>query len=100
MKIKEQSTFTYRYLEMRILLFYHVINLINTDDKESKDVIQIAKEVCIERKIRDVIVASTKGTTGLAEAKMFKDLNVNVVVAHSVGFRDANTNEFPPEIEA
>jgi hypothetical protein len=78
-----------------------VINLIDTDNKESRDIIQIAKEVCIERKITDVIVASTKGTTGLAVAKFFKDLNVNVVVvAHSVGFRDANTNEFSSEAVA
>lgn len=78
-----------------------MINLINTDNKDTRDVIQIAKEVCIERKITDVIVASTKGSTGLDVAKTFKGSNVNVVVvAHSVGFRDANTNELMSETVA
>jgi hypothetical protein len=82
-----------------------MINLFNTDNMETNDVLQIAKDVCTERKITDVVVASTKGSTGLAVAKAFKDQHVNVVVvAHSVGFKSANTNEFLPdaidEIEA
>lgn len=65
------------------------------------DVLKIAKDVYVEKNLQDVVVASTEGTTGLAAAKRFKDLNANVVVvAHSVGFRDANTNEFHPELKA
>ena len=65
------------------------------------DVLNIAKDVYVEKKLQDVVVASTEGTTGLVAAKRFKDLNANVVVvAHSVGFRDANTNEFHPELKA
>jgi hypothetical protein len=75
-----------------------VINLFNTDNMETSDVLQIAKGVCSERKVTDVVVASTKGSTGLTVAKAFKELRANVVVvAHSVGFREANTNEFPPD---
>jgi hypothetical protein len=64
-------------------------------------VLKIARDVYVERRLQDVVVASTEGTSGLAAAQRFKDLNANVVVvAHSVGFSDANTNEFHPEIEA
>jgi hypothetical protein len=78
-----------------------VIKLINTDSLENERVIQIAKTFCIDRDIKDVIVASTKGSTGLAVVKAFEGVNVNViVVAHSMGFRNANTNEFLPEISA
>ncbi len=76
-----------------------VITLINTDHLESEQVIQIAQTICNDRNITDVIVASTQGTTGLAVVKAFSETDMNViVVAHSVGFRSANTNEFQPEI--
>jgi len=76
-----------------------VIALINTDHLESEQVIQIAQTICNDRNITDVIVASTQGTTGLAVVKAFSETDMNViVVAHSVGFRSANTNEFQPEI--
>ena len=65
------------------------------------DVLKLAKDVYTERNLQDVVVASTEGTTGLATATLFKDLNANVVVvAHSVGFREPNTNEFHPELKA
>lgn len=55
----------------------------------------------MERKVKNVVVASTEGTTGLASAKLFKDLKTNlVVVAHSVGFREPNINEFNPQMKA
>lgn len=74
--------------------------LINTDDMKTDDVLKIARDVYVERKLKDVVVASTEGTTGLASAKLFKDLNANlVVVAHSVGFREPNINEFNPEMK-
>jgi len=75
--------------------------LINTDGMRTEDVLKIVRDVFVERQLKDVVVASTQGTTGLASAKLFKDLNANVVVvAHSVGFREPNTNEFSSEAKA
>lgn len=72
--------------------------MINTDNMETADVIRIAKDVCTDRNITDVIVASTRGGTGVAVAKAFQGLPVKVVVvAHSVGFRDPNSQEFLPD---
>jgi len=67
----------------------------------TEDVLKIVRDVFVERQLKDVVVASTQGTTRLASAKLFKDLNANVVVvAHSVGFREPNTNEFSSEAKA
>ncbi len=72
--------------------------MINTDDMETDGVLNIARDVFVERKLKNVVVASTRGDTGLASVKLFEDLDANlVVVAHSVGFREANTQEFDPE---
>jgi hypothetical protein len=75
-----------------------VSQLINTEDMETDDVLNIARDVFTEKKLEDVVVASTRGDTGITSARLFEDLDANlVVVAHSVGFREANTQEFDPE---
>ena len=72
--------------------------LINTDNMETDGVLKIARDVFVERKLKDVVVASTGGSTGLASAELFEGLNANlIVVAHSVGFKGPNTQEFDPE---
>lgn len=74
--------------------------MINTDNMQTDDVLKIAKDALEKWKLKDVVVASTGGATGLAAAKLFKDLGANVVVvAHSVGFREPNTNEFSSELK-
>jgi len=55
--------------------------------------------------VKQVVVASTKGDTGLAAARLLKDSNVNlVVVTHNAGFKEPGTIEMEPavreEIEA
>lgn len=86
---------------MKTGLSLGVIPMIHTDTLGTEDVLRIAKEICVERNITDVVVASTRGTTGIATVKAFHGLPVKVVVvAHSVGFRDPNTQEFPPDAVA
>lgn len=73
--------------------------MINTGHFNSEQVIQIAQTFCKDNHVTEVVVASTNGATGLAVTKAFTETDVNViVVAHSVGFRSANTNEFQPDI--
>lgn len=57
-------------------------------------VLALAKERSDELSLRTVIVASTTGETGLAAAKLFKGYNL-VVVTHSAGFHQINTQEVP-----
>ena len=74
--------------------------LINTDNLGLEDLLKIAKTAFEDRKLEDVVVASTRGDTGLAVAKLFKDLKSNlVVVGHSVGFKEANKNEFSIDMQ-
>jgi hypothetical protein len=69
--------------------------LINSDGLKLKDVLEIAVNAFRDRKLEDVVVASTRGGTGLAASRLFKGLNANlVVVGHSVGSREANENRF------
>jgi hypothetical protein len=61
--------------------------MINTDGMTTDDVLGIARDAFAKKELRDVVVASTQGNTGLASAKLFGSLDVNlVVVAHSIGF--------------
>lgn len=46
--------------------------------------------------IKDIIVASTKGETGIKAAEIFKGYNL-IVVTHSTGFREPDIQELPPE---
>ena len=74
--------------------------MINTNDLKTDNVLRIAKDIFIERKLEDLVVASTEGTTGLAAARLFNDLNANlIVVAHNVGFKEPNINEFNSEMQ-
>ncbi|MBU2550837.1 MAG: hypothetical protein KKB20_20675 [Proteobacteria bacterium] len=51
--------------------------------------------------IRDFVVASTTGATGVRAAESLAGLGVNlVVVGHSVGFKGPNQDEFQPEHKA
>ncbi len=64
----------------------------------TKEALEAARRVVEERGIKDVVVASTFGDTGLLAAKLFEDLGVNlVVVTHNVGFREPGTLEMAPE---
>jgi hypothetical protein len=56
----------------------------------------LAKQRADALGLRTILVASTTGETGLAAARLFKGQQV-VVVAHSHGFRQANTQEMPAE---
>lgn len=46
--------------------------------------------------IKDIIVASTKGETGVKAAEIFKGYNL-IVVTHSTGFREPDVQELPRE---
>ena len=74
--------------------------MINTDGMTTDEVLGIARDALAKKELRDVVVASTQGKTGLVSAKLFGSLEVNlIVVAHSIGFREPNTNEFSPEMK-
>jgi hypothetical protein len=69
--------------------------MVNSDDLALGDVLKIAVRTFKEKNLEDVVVASTRGETGLHASRLFNGLNANlVVIGHSVGFREVNKNEF------
>ncbi len=72
-------------------------------DKPGKENTQACLEVVLkaieEKGLRDIVVASTYGDTGLLLASALKDKGVNlVVVTHNVGFREPGTCEITEEV--
>jgi hypothetical protein len=54
--------------------------------------LQISKEIAEKRGIRSIVVASTRGSTGVKASEEFKGFNV-IIVTHSFGFREADQQE-------
>jgi len=61
--------------------------------------LEIAQQRADELSIRTVLVASTRGETGVQAAQQFQGYDV-VVVTHSSGFREPNTQELTEEKRA
>jgi hypothetical protein len=58
--------------------------------------LQIAKARAEELGIKNILVATTTGATGVHAAEAFRGLNV-VVVTHSMGFKEPNHHELTEE---
>jgi len=64
----------------------------------TEETINIAFETAKKRGIRNVVVASTFGDTGVATAEKFKDSGTNIiVVTHNSGFKDPGACEIESE---
>jgi len=59
-------------------------------------VLQLAKARAEQLGIHSVIVATTRGETGVRAAELFKGYNV-VLVTHFTGFKEANSQELTPD---
>jgi len=59
-------------------------------------VLKLAKEYAQAEGIKDIVVASTTGETGVKASEIFKGFNL-VVVTHHVGFAEAGTQELREE---
>lgn len=58
--------------------------------------LEMAKEMAEKRGISSIVVASTRGSTGVRASEVFKGRNV-IVVTHSFGFREADQQELIKE---
>ena len=74
------------------ILYFTEPDEVNTDET-----LKAVKERADELKIRDIIVASTRGGSGLKAIAAFKDYNV-VVVTHSTGLREPGVQELSEEM--
>jgi len=61
--------------------------------------LEVVKNALKENEYKHVVVASTTGATGLLFSKALKDTGINlVVVTHSAGFKEPNTQEMPEDV--
>jgi hypothetical protein len=65
-------------------------------EANSDATLEIAKERADELGIKDVVVASTRGVTGVKAVKIFEDYNV-VVVPHVTGYKKPGHQELTEE---
>jgi len=71
---------------------YQTVYFENPGPENTDTTLELAFKRAKETEIKDVVVASTKGETGIKAAKIFKGFNL-IVVSHSTGFREPNTQE-------
>lgn len=66
--------------------------------ENTQEALRIAFEEAQKRGIRHIVVASTKGDTGLAAARLLKGKGINlIVVTHNTGFSKEGEQEFDPQ---
>ena len=65
-------------------------------EQNAKDLLKIVKEYAEKENIKDIVVASTTGKTGVETSKIFKGYNV-IVVTHYFGFRELGKTELQEE---
>ena len=66
-------------------------------EANTEETLKAAKERADELGIRDIVVSSTQGKTGLKAVEAFKGYNA-VVVTHSTGLREAGMQELSDEM--
>jgi len=72
--------------------------MIDTTDLSTEDTLKIALDYAKENSIDKIVVATTKGDTAKAAAKLFLDPKALIAVTHSVGFSEPGEDELPKEI--
>lgn len=65
-------------------------------EENTDALLKYAKEYVEKESIRDIVVASTTGKTGVKAAKTFRNRNV-VVVTHNFGFKEPGKTELQEE---
>ncbi len=71
--------------------------MIDTSDKDTEEVLEIAKKYADKNGIDDIVVATTRGETGKMAGKIFSENKTIIAVTHSTGFRDDGEQELKEE---
>jgi len=64
--------------------------------ENTEETLNVSKERADELGIKDIIIASTRGITGVKASEIFKGYNL-VIVTHSTGFREPGQQELTSE---
>jgi hypothetical protein len=64
--------------------------------QNTEDTLQCAKVRAEQLKIKNIVIPSTTGKTGVRASKIFRKFNL-VVISHVAGFKIPNLQQFLPE---
>ncbi|MEF8835957.1 MAG: hypothetical protein V5A76_07370 [Candidatus Thermoplasmatota archaeon] len=71
--------------------------MIDTTEMDTEEILKVAQEYVRENEIENIVVATTRGETGVKAGELFdEDTNV-VAVTHSTGFREEGEQELEEE---
>lgn len=77
----------------------NVLYFEKTGKENTEACLEVTKNAIRESGYKYVVVASTGGYTGLMFSEALKGSHINlIVVTHSVGFKEPNTQEMPEEV--
>ena len=71
--------------------------MIDTTEMDTEEVLQIAKEYSEENDLKNIVVATTRGETGVKAGELFDEDKNIVAVTHSTGFRNEGEQELKEE---
>ncbi|MFW5953039.1 MAG: hypothetical protein ACOCSJ_02655 [Candidatus Natronoplasma sp.] len=71
--------------------------MIDTTDLDTEEVLQIAKDYTEKNNIDNIVVATTRGETGVKVGNIFSEDKNIVAVTHSTGFRNEREQELKEE---
>lgn len=75
-----------------------VIYFDEAGEQNTNSVLRVVKAYAQKNSVKDIVVASTTGSTGAKASKTLKGHNV-VVVGHAYGFKEPGKSELKPENE-
>jgi len=77
-------------------VIYKTVYFEKPGPENTEEMIKLAKERAEELGIKNIVIASTKGETGIKASEVFRGCNI-VVVTHATGFREPDVQELLPE---
>jgi len=95
-QIDLNSLFLFKWVVFGVASKKSILYFTTPGEVNSDETLKAAKERADELGIRDIVVSSTVGGTGLKAVEVFKGYNV-VVVTHSTGLREPGVQELSDE---
>ncbi len=94
--IKENSATKIAERCVKTLIVRKTVYFEKAGSQNTEDTLKLVKEYAESAGIRDIVVASTKGETGVAASRLLKGYNI-VVVTHHAGFPEPGSQELLDE---
>ena len=71
--------------------------MIDTTKMDTKEVLKTARKYALEKQIKEIVIATTTGETGMLASKIFDGKFDIIAVTHSTGFKETGNQELLEE---